>query len=168
MAKQSAGILLYRQGPGGVEVLLVHPGGPFWAKKDLGSWSAPKGEYISGEEPLAAAKREFAEEVGAPPPTGDYLDLGAVKQSSGKAVQLFAVAGDFDLERFHSNTFTMEWPPKSGVQQEFPECDRVAWVPLATAATKLVKGQAPFIGRLAEHLHINLATPEPPAQATLF
>src|SRR2546429_1260087 len=105
MAKRSAGILMFRWRGRGIEVLLVHPGGPFWAKKDAGAWSVPKGEFVEGEEPLQAAKREFAEELGAPPPTGEYRLLGEVKQASGKIVHAWAVAGDFNLEHFKSNTF---------------------------------------------------------------
>src|SRR5688572_21369387 len=121
MASHSAGILLYRRAGTGVEVLLVHPGGPFWAKKDLGSWSIPKGLCEEHEDLLAAAKREFEEEIGAPPPTGAYAALGEYKQASGKIVHAFALQADFNLENFHSNMFEMEWPPKSGTKQEFPE-----------------------------------------------
>jgi predicted NUDIX family NTP pyrophosphohydrolase len=166
MPKQSAGVLLYRQGPKGVDVLIVHPGGPFWAKRDLGTWSAPKGEFDESEQPMIAAAREFQEEIGAPLPAGKLLSLGEAKQSSGKVVHLFALDSDFNLERFKSNMFTLEWPPHSGTKQEFPECDRAAWVSLATARQKLVKGQAVFIDRLAEHLHITLDGP--PEQASLF
>ena len=163
--KQSAGLLLYRLGSDGTEVLIVHPGGPFWAKKDLGTWSVPKGEFEPGEAPLTAARREFKEEVGAPAPGGECLDLGETKQKSGKVVYVFALTGDFNLEYFKSNMFTMEWPPRSGVQQEFPECDRAAWVPLALARQKLVAAQAVFIDRLAEHLHLDTAKS---VQGTLF
>ena len=166
MAKVSAGILLYRKTKGGYEVLLVHPGGPFWAKKELGAWSIPKGEFVEGEEPLVAAKREFEEEVGSPPPAGDYHPLGEMKQSSGKIVHAFVLEAEFDLEKFKSNLFEMEWPPKSGQTQEFPECDKAAWVSLPTAKQKLVKGQVIFIDRLAEQLGQESA--EPPQQASLF
>jgi predicted NUDIX family NTP pyrophosphohydrolase len=168
MAKLSAGILLYRKAPAGYEALLVHPGGPFWAKKDLGAWSMPKGEFAEGEEPLAAAKREFEEEVGSPPPDGQYQTLGEMKQSSGKIVHAFGLQADFDLENFKSNLFEMEWPPKSGQTQEFPESDKAAWVGLATAKQKLVKGQVVFIDRLAEQLGADVAGPEVPSQASLF
>ncbi len=164
-AKKSAGILLYRNTPQhGFEVLIVHPGGPFWAKRDAGSWSVPKGEFTEGEQPLDAAKREFAEEVGSPAPEGAYLDLGSSKQPSGKTVYVFALKSDFNLEQFKSNMFTMEWPPKSGAKQEFPECDKAAWFPLAAAKQKLVKGQAGFIDALADALHIAIA--DPPASQT--
>lgn len=156
MPKLSAGIALYRRKKSGYEVLLVHPGGPFWAKKDKSAWSFPKGEYLPEEDPLAAAKREFAEEVGSAPPEGDYDDLGEAKQSSGKVVRIWALAADFDIRTFKSNTFAMEWPPRSGQQQEFPECDKAAWVSLPVAVTKLVKGQVPFVERLAEHLQVGL------------
>lgn len=166
MTKQSAGILLYRPTPKGFEVLIVHPGGPFWAKKDAGAWSIPKGEFTEGEEPLVAAKREFQEEVGAAAPAGDYQSLGEAKQASGKIVHAFALQHDFNLEHFRSNLFSMEWPPRSGTQQEFPECDRAAWVPVATAQQKLVKGQVPLLNRLAEFLHVD--QPRPPQQVELF
>lgn len=169
MAKSSAGILLYRRVPGGYEVLLVHPGGPFWANKDAGSWSIPKGEYDDTEQPLAAAKREFVEEIGAPAPDGNYEHLGEVKLSSGKIVRAYSLKSDFDLERFHSNMFQMEWPPKSGKLQEFPENDRAAWVSLATARHKLVKSQVRFIEELAGKLGYDLSdTSSAPSQASLF
>jgi predicted NUDIX family NTP pyrophosphohydrolase len=178
MPKQSAGILLFRRSPSGAEVLIVHPGGPFWAKKDSGAWSIPKGEFEAGEEPEAAAKREFQEEIGAPAPVGNYLKLGEAKQRSGKIVHGFALENDFNLEFFKSNMFTMEWPPKSGVQQEFPECDRAAWVTLKVAKKKLVSGQVPLLETLAKELGESLDAPEPsrkgktppvpPAQASLF
>lgn len=152
MAKQSAGILVYRKNGAEYEVLLVHPGGPFWAKKDEGGWSIPKGEFDESEEPLAAAKREFQEETGISAPAGNYELLGDYKQSSGKVVYAFAVAGDIDLEHFKSNMFEMEWPPRSGKKQEFPENDRAAWIPLAVAKTKLVKGQVPVLEALASKL----------------
>lgn len=166
--KSSAGILLYRGTGKDVEVLLVHPGGPFWANKDLGSWSIPKGEFEEGEEPLAAAKREFEEEIGSPPPDGDYQPLGEAKQASGKIVYAFALASDFNLERFQSNMFQMEWPPKSGQKQEFPENDKAAWTPLAVAKQRVVKGQVGFIGQLAEGLGVDLSDADPPEQAALF
>ncbi len=159
MKKQSAGIMLYRQNKGRLEVLLVHPGGPFWAKKDVGSWSIPKGEFDETEESLPAAKREFTEEIGTAPPEGDYLYLGQAKQSSGKIVHAFALESDFDLEHFQSNTFTMEWPPKSGQMQEFPENDRAAWTPVVVARQKIVKGQVIFIELLAKQLGVDFETP---------
>ncbi len=126
MAKTSAGILLFRRAPAGVEVLLVHPGGPFWAKKDVGAWSIPKGLADEGEDLLAAAKREFLEETGMPV-EGEFLDLGAHKQPSGKTIVAWACEGDFDPASLKSNTFSVEWPPRSGRMAEFPEVDRAAW-----------------------------------------
>ena len=166
--KHSAGILLYRKVQAEYEVLLVHPGGPFWANKDLGSWSVPKGEFEEGEEPLAAARREFEEEIGAPAPDGAYETLGEAKQSSGKVVHAFVLESDFNLEHFHSNMFQMEWPPKSGQKQEFPENDKAAWVPLPLAGQKVVKGQAGFIATLARRLGVDLTDTGGPAQASLF
>jgi len=149
MAKRSAGILMYRGKAPALELLLVHPGGPFWAKKDAGAWSIPKGEY-DDEDPLAAAMREFAEELGRPPPrdVAAYLDLGEVTQPGRKTVHAFAVEGDFDPARRASNTFEMEWPPKSGRRQSFPEVDRAAWFSPVEAVVKILPGQAPFIERL--------------------
>jgi len=147
MSKQSAGLLLFRQGAEGIEVLLAHPGGPFWAKKDDGSWSIPKGELEEGEDPLAAAKREFEEEMGLPP-AGAFLPLQPLKQSGGKLVFAWAVRSDFDPSRLKSNRFSMEWPPKSGRRQEFPEVDRAAWFGVETARRKILKGQAPFLDDL--------------------
>ena len=152
MRKLSAGILLYRgQGPS-LEVLLVHPGGPFWAKKDLGAWSIPKGEYDEGDDPLAVARREFEEELGARPPAGDIVSLGELRQPSRKLVTVFALEGDFDPQRLKSNLFEMEWPPKSGTMQSFPEVDRAEWFTPEVAGKKILPGQAPFIDRLLERL----------------
>jgi predicted NUDIX family NTP pyrophosphohydrolase len=155
MPKRSAALLLYRQEHRDrpAEVLLVHPGGPFWARKDTGSWSIPKGEYGDGEEPLAAARREFQEEVGIPPPPGDAVELGTIKQPSGKLVVAFALRGEVDLTDFHSNTFEMEWPKGSGRLRTFPEVDKVAWFSLDVAHTKLLKGQLGFLDLLAKELH---------------
>lgn len=155
MPKTSAALLLYRHGGDGLEVLIAHMGGPFWARKDAGAWSIPKGEYTDDEEPLAAARREFAEEMGSPPPDGPVAALGTVKQSGGKSVTTFAVEGDFDLAGFRSNTFELEWPRGSGRVQEFPEVDRAAWVSVAVAREKLVKGQVPVMDALVEHLGSN-------------
>jgi len=169
MTKQSAGLLLYRKAQEVYEVFLVHPGGPFWAKKDAGSWSAPKGEFEAGEDLLTAAKREFQEETGQQAPSGNYQPLGEIKQSSGKVVHLFALEADIPAGVCQSNTFEMEWPPKSGQRQAFPECDRSQWFPLATAKQKLVKGQVEFIDRLAEKLQTSIETAsEHPVQASLF
>lgn len=153
MPKQSAGLLVFRIS-GGLEVLLVHPGGPFWARKDDGVWSVPKGEYLDPEPAREAAYREFLEEVGITPPAGEWIDLGRVRLSSGKIVTSFAVEGDLDLAAFRSNTFEMEWPRWSGRKQSFPEVDRAEWFPLRIARTKLSKSQAPFLDRLAQHLQI--------------
>jgi len=147
MPKQSAGILLYRKIKEETEVLLVHPGGPFFAKKDLGAWSIPKGEFQEGENPLEAAKREFQEETGYVP-TGEFVPLGFVKQSSGKIVHAWAAQGDFDPGKIKSNTFTLQWPPKSGQYKEFPEVDRAEWFPLALALEKINPAQRELIERL--------------------
>jgi len=147
---RSAGLLLYRRGAGGPEVLLVHPGGPFWARRDLGAWSLPKGEYADGEEPLIAARREFEEELGSPPPDGEVVDLGEVRQKSGKVVHAWAIAGDLDAEQIHSNEFEMEWPPRSGNSQTFPEVDRAQWFGLEDAREKINPGQEALLDRLQE------------------
>jgi predicted NUDIX family NTP pyrophosphohydrolase len=151
MPKTSAGLLLYRRSPG-LEVLLGHMGGPFWARKDDAAWSVPKGEYDPGEEPFAVALREFEEELGSPVPADDFLPLGEVRQSGGKVLTVWAAEGDFDAAAAHSNTFTLEWPPRSGRLQEFPEIDRAAWVPVDEARTKLVRGQVPLLDRLLDVL----------------
>jgi predicted NUDIX family NTP pyrophosphohydrolase len=148
-AKQSAGILLYRRRDGRLEVLLAHPGGPFWERKDLGAWSVPKGELEPGEDPLAAAKREFAEETGLEP-AGPFAPLGSVKQKSGKTVHAWAVEGDFDPAALVCNTFEMEWPARSGTMRSFPEIDRVEWLDLESARRKMNPAQAAFLDRLAE------------------
>jgi predicted NUDIX family NTP pyrophosphohydrolase len=148
--KPSAGLLLHRDGPDGPEVLIAHMGGPFWARKDDGAWSIPKGEHEDDEDPLAAAEREFAEEMGAPAPSGERADLGEVRQSGGKRVRVWAVRGDFDADAIVSNTFELEWPPRSGRLQAFPEVDRAAWFGLDEARRKLVRGQVAFLDRLAE------------------
>jgi predicted NUDIX family NTP pyrophosphohydrolase len=144
----SAGILLHRKGNGGIEVLLVHPGGPFWARKDLGAWSIPKGELDEGEDPRVAARREFAEETGTPLPDGALTELGSVRQKSGKVVIAFAAAGDLDPATLVSNTFELEWPPRSGRMQTFPEVDRAEWFGLNAARGKLNPAQAAFVDRL--------------------
>jgi predicted NUDIX family NTP pyrophosphohydrolase len=147
MARRSAGILLFRRNPG-LEVLLVHPGGPFWAKKDLGAWSIPKGEHDDAEEAQACALREFEEETGSVPSAGELADLGTVRQKSGKVVQAWALEGDLDAEAIDSNTFTMQWPPRSGRLQEFPEVDRAAWFALAEARERINPAQVAFLDRL--------------------
>jgi predicted NUDIX family NTP pyrophosphohydrolase len=152
MAKRSAGIVLYRDRAGAPEVLLVHPGGPFWAKKDLGVWSIPKGEYDEGEDPRACALREFEEELGVPPPADLPADLGSTRQAGGKLVRAWAAQGDLDAAAVRSNTFTMEWPPRSGVTREFPEVDRAEWFDLDEAARRINPAQAVFLERLRELL----------------
>jgi len=147
-AKRSAGILLYRRREGQVEVLLVHPGGPFWSKKDEGAWFIPKGELEEGEQPLAAALREFHEELGSKPPNGEPLDLGSVKNKSGKLIYAWALEGDFELTDFKSNTFSLEWPPRSGQMREFPEIDRAAFFALPDAQPKLHPAELPLLVRL--------------------
>jgi predicted NUDIX family NTP pyrophosphohydrolase len=149
-ARRSAGILLYRVRDGATEVLLVHPGGPFWAKKDLGAWSIPKGEYGDGEDARACAMREFAEELGAPPPDGELVDLGEVRQRSGKVVTAWALEGDTDARAIRSNTFTLEWPPRSGAMREFPEVDRAEWFSLEEAHRRILPAQAALLERLAQ------------------
>ena len=145
--KLSAGILLYRRQKSDVNVFLVHPGGPFWAKKDEGAWSIPKGEYEVGEDPLAVAKREFQEETGFEI-SGLFRPLTALKQPSGKIISAWAVEGDIDPTTLTSNTFTLEWPPKSGKIREFPEVDRGDWFDLPTARMKLLAGQRAFVDQL--------------------
>lgn len=147
MPKQAAGILLYRRGRTGLEVLLAHPGGPLWARKDSGAWTLPKGQFTEGELPLDAAKREFEEEMGTAP-SGDFQPLGAVKQKSGKVIHAWAAESDFDTATVKSNLFSMEWPPKSGRTGEFPEVDRAGWFSIEEARAKIIKGQAPFLERL--------------------
>jgi len=149
---RSAGLLLYRRREGRIEVLLGHMGGPFWARKDERAWSIPKGEHPEAEDALAAARREFAEETGTPPPDGPTLDLGEVRQSGGKRVTAWAVEGDLDPSAVKSNTFLLEWPPRSGRRQEFPEIDRAGWFDLDTARRKIVKGQVALVDRLEERL----------------
>jgi predicted NUDIX family NTP pyrophosphohydrolase len=146
----SAGILLYRRRAGALEVLLVHPGGPFWARKDLGAWSIPKGEVDDGEDPRACALREFAEETGTRLPDGALEELGSVRLKSGKHVLAFAVEGDLDPATVSSNTFELEWPPRSGRTRSFPEIDRADWFDLPTAREKLNPAQAAFVDRLEE------------------
>ena len=149
--KQSAGLLLYRHSDDGIEVLLGHPGGPFWRNKDLRSWSIPKGLIAEGELPLAAAKREFAEETGHRP-RGKARPLGEAKQPGGKIVHVWAVEGDWEAARLKSNMFEIEWPPRSGRRQKFPELDRAGWFGIRDAHTKILKGQAVFLDRLLETL----------------
>ena len=147
MAKQSAGVLLFRDRGGVVEVLLVHPGGPLWTKKDDGAWSVPKGEFSEDEDPLAAAQREFEEELGARP-SGEFIPLGSIKQTGGKRVHAWALRGEFDPTLLASNNVKLEWPPKSGREMEFPEVDRAEWFDLMTARAKILKAQVELIDRL--------------------
>jgi len=148
MTRLSAGVLLHRTGPDGdVQVLLAHMGGPFWARKDEGAWSIPKGEHPPEEDARAAARREFAEELGSPAPDGELRDLGTVR-SGNKVIAAFALVGDLDADRVVSNTFELEWPPRSGRTQTFPEVDRAAWFDLDTARRKIVKSQRPFLDRI--------------------
>lgn len=151
--KPSAGIVLWRRLDSGVvEVLLGHMGGPYWARKDVGAWSIPKGEIEPGEEPLDVARREFCEEIGVPLPPGDINDLGEIRQAGGKTVLAWAVEGDLDASAIVSNTFELEWPPKSGRIQAFPEIDRAEWFDLAAAAEKIVVGQRTFLDRLPTNI----------------
>jgi predicted NUDIX family NTP pyrophosphohydrolase len=142
--------VLYRRPAGELQVLLVHPGGPFWARRDLGVWSIPKGEYGIDEDPYAAARREFEEELGSPPPEGEAIDLGEVRQKSGKVVRAWAIAGDLDADQIHSNEFEMEWPPRSGRTRTFPEVDRAQWFGLDEARERINPAQAAFLDRLRE------------------
>ena len=146
----SAGLVVFREREGALEVLLAHMGGPYWARKDAGAWSIPKGELEDGEDPLAGARREYGEELGQPPPDGPVIELGEVRQRGGKRVVAFAVEGDFDPAQLRPGTFELEWPPRSGRRQQFPEVDRVAWFDLPAAADKLVRGQVPLLQRLAD------------------
>jgi predicted NUDIX family NTP pyrophosphohydrolase len=149
--KQSAGLLLYRN-QNGLEVFLVHPGGPYWEKKDEGSWSLPKGEYLKGEDPFEAAKREFQEETSFPPPEGGYIALGELQTTSSKIVTAWAVQGGCPAE-ICSNLFIMEWPPRSGKMQEFPECDRAGWFSVEDAKVKIASGQRGFLDRFCLTQH---------------
>jgi len=150
MPKKSAGLLLFREASGHLEVLLVHPGGPYWAKKDDGAWSIPKGELEENEDPLSAAKREFSEETGIVLAEGEAIPLETVRQPGGKLVYAWAMNRDLDPASLKSNTFSMEWPPKSGRHQEFPEIDRAAWFTVETARQKILKGQAPLLEQLQQ------------------
>lgn len=157
--KQSAGLLVYRENSDRVEVFLVHPGGPFWAGKDIASWSIPKGEFAEQENPLEAAMREFAEETGLEVPKGKPLPLDPVKQPNRKIVYAWYLQGDMDASAIQSNTFEMEWPPKSGKKQMFPEVDKAAWYGFGEAKVKLHKGQVPIIEQLEKILGLQPASP---------
>ncbi|HET9720624.1 MAG TPA: NUDIX domain-containing protein [Solirubrobacteraceae bacterium] len=152
MGAQSAGILLHRRRGTELEVLLVHPGGPFWARRDAGAWSIPKGEYEVGEDPLAAARREFTEELGSAPPDGPVEDLGEVRQRSGKMVRAWSLAGELDVTTPASNTFELEWPPRSGRTIEVPEVDRAEWFALEEARRRINPAQAELLDRLSERV----------------
>ena len=145
---RSAGLLLHRPGPDGLEVLIAHMGGPYWARKDEGAWSIPKGEIDGGEDPLAAALREFAEETGRPAPDGPTVELGEFRQPGGKRVFVFARAADFDATEILGNTFEMEWPPRSGRRQSFPEIDRFAWLDLPQARRRIIRAQVALLDEL--------------------
>ena len=152
MPKQSAGLLMYRLRDRRIEIFLVHPGGPFWAKKDLGAWSIPKGEYAEGENPLDAARREFTEETGFAA-EGNFVDLGTVKQAGGKIVSVWAVEGDCDPAKLRSNMCLIEWPPRSGRKIEIPEVDRGAWFTVEEARERILKSQEPIVDLLLERLN---------------
>ncbi|HBG28137.1 MAG: hypothetical protein A2Y10_06605 [Planctomycetes bacterium GWF2_41_51] len=152
MPQKSAGLLIYRFCESRIEVLLIHPGGPFWKNKDAASWSIPKGLYLDNEHPLDAAKREFTEETGLIPPKNGYIELTPQKQPSGKIVTAYCAPGDYDASKITSNTFEIEWPPKSGKKQTFPEADRAAWFDLKEAKKKILKGQIPFLDELQQLL----------------
>jgi predicted NUDIX family NTP pyrophosphohydrolase len=152
MPRTSAGILLHRRGDTGREVLIGHMGGPFWARKDEAAWSLPKGEYGADEGAFDVALREFEEELGSPVPASEFVPLGEIRQSGGKVLTVWAAEGDLDADATNSNTFELEWPPRSGQVQEFPEIDRAAWVTVDVARAKLVKGQVPLLDRLLEVL----------------
>jgi predicted NUDIX family NTP pyrophosphohydrolase len=153
-AKRSAGILLFRLEASGPVLLLVHPGGPYWSRRDLGAWTIPKGEYEEAELPQACALRELGEELGAAPELEleALIDLGSVRQKSGKVVEAWAAEGEFDPALLASNSFSMEWPPRSGSQREFPEVDRAEWFEPERAREKILPAQEPLIDRLLEHL----------------
>jgi len=148
MARRSAGIALYHGSGSELEVLLVHPGGPLWARRDAGVWSIPKGEYGEDEDPAAAARREFTEELGSPPPEGELIDLGETRQRSGKLVRAWATPGELDVDQIQSNTFALEWPPRSGRMREFPEVDRAQWFTLEQARERINPGQVALLDRL--------------------
>ncbi|MGE5336468.1 MAG: NUDIX domain-containing protein [Gemmatimonadota bacterium] len=151
MTRRSAGLLLFRESAGALEVFLVHPGGPFWARKDAGAWSIPKGEFNEDEDPLHAARREFEEETGMAV-AGDFMSLQPLRQPSGKVIHAWALRADVDPARVRSNSFSIEWPPRSGQRRDFPEVDRAAWFPLDEAASNIQKGQAPFLEQLRTRL----------------
>lgn len=152
LSATSAGLLVHRRGGRGIEVLLVHPGGPYWARRDAGAWSIPKGEVDDGEDPLGAAQREFREELGLAPPSGPFVELGTVRQKAGKTVHAWAVEGDLDVAAIAGATIEIEWPPRSGQRRSFPEIDRAAWCTPDEARRLLIEAQVAFIERLAAAL----------------
>jgi predicted NUDIX family NTP pyrophosphohydrolase len=171
MKVHSAGLVVYRQTTGEPEVLLAHMGSPWWAKKDIGAWTIPKGTIEAGEEPLEAARREFMEELGVNVPEGDLIELGDIQQHNNKTVTAWALEADVDVSNIKSNKVKIEWPPRSGKTQEFPEIDRAAWFSLPVAAQKSVRGQAELFQRLANILQVPFGPeviPEPPVQPSLF
>ncbi|MGH7157027.1 MAG: NUDIX domain-containing protein [Candidatus Saccharimonadales bacterium] len=167
MKKHSAGLIVFRRTSDGPEVLIAHMGSPWWAKKDIGAWSIPKGEIEEGEDALQTAKREFAEELGLPSPKGEYIQLGVIEQHNNKTVAAWAIEANVDASSIKSNTFKVEWPPKSGKMQDFPEIDRAEWFSLSEAAKRVVRGQAELFERLAKHLDVNLEA-DSPQQGSLF
>lgn len=168
MKKRAAGILVFRRSEKGPEVLLAHMGSPWWARKDIGAWTIPKGEILEGEEPLEAAKREFKEELSFSVPQGELIDLGSIEQHNKKTVSVWAVEGDLDASKIKSNTVEIEWPPKSGKYQTFPEIDRAGWFNLNEASQKTVRGQSEIFKRLAEYLGVNIESADKPSQPSLF
>ena len=171
MKKHSAGLIVYRMKSGQPEVLLAHMGSPWWAKKDVGAWTIPKGGIEEGESPLDTAKREFTEELGVQVPDGEFINLGSIDQDNNKDVQAWAVEADPDISDIKSVTFEVEWPPRSGKKQEFPEIDRASWFNLAEAAQKSVKGQSGLFEKLADYLHVPFGSeeiPKAPSQGSLF
>lgn len=168
MKKHSAGLLVYRRRSDTIEVLLVHPGGPFWSKKDIGAWSIPKGEYEEGEDPLETAKREFGEEIGKEAPEGKLAELGEIEQKNIKIVVAWAIEGDLDVSGVQSNTIFIDWPPRSGKKMEIPEVDRAEWFEISQAAPKMHQGQAIFLERLAKILGNNFILAPEPEQSKLF
>jgi predicted NUDIX family NTP pyrophosphohydrolase len=154
MPKKSAGLMLYRRTEPDPEILLVHPGGPFWRKKDEGAWTIPKGEFSEDEDPLTAAKREFEEETGTKPPAGEFIKLKPIKQANNKIVHAWAIEGEFDPSTLRSNTFQMEWPPRTGRLEEFPEVDRAKWFTPEEARKKILAGQIPLIEELLTVLEL--------------
>lgn len=166
--KLSAGLLVYKNENGNLKVLVAHMGSPWWAKKDKGAWSIPKGEYEEGQDPLENAKREFREELGLEVPKGNFIELGTIQQKNNKQVTAWAVETELDVSSIKSNTFTIEWPPRSGKSAEFPEVDRAAYFDISTASQKIIPEQAEFLERLSKHLGLESKNPKMPEQSSLF